>query len=225
MRQEIRYQPSYSLGIVSLDAGESLQAETGSMVSMSDGIRIETSMGKGGLFGGLKRAVGGESLFINQLIADRAGEVTIAPSLPGDMITVDLTGSESLLVQSGSFLAATPGVTIDSKWGGSRGFFSGEGLILLRCSGQGTLWISSYGAIHLVELAAGQRYVVDTGHMVAFDQSVSYQVGKSGGWKSTILGGEGLVVNLTGPGRFYLQTRSPGALVQWLIPQLPFSRG
>lgn len=87
------------------------------------------------------------------------------------------------------------------------------------------MWISSYGAIHLVELAAGQRYVVDTGHMVAFDQSVSYQVGKSGGWKSTILGGEGLVVNLTGPGRFYLQTRSPGALVQWLIPQLPFSRG
>ncbi|MBA2555835.1 MAG: TIGR00266 family protein [Chloroflexi bacterium] len=223
MRHEIKYGPSYSLGILSLDAGESVQAETGSMVSMSDGIRIETSMGGGGLFGGLKRAIGGESLFINQLIADRPGEVTIAPTLPGDMVAIDLTG-QTVLVQSGSFLAATPGVTIDSKWGGSRGFFSGEGLILLRCTGQGTLFLSSYGAIHTIDLGPEQRYIVDTGHMVAFDDTVRYEVGKAGGWKSTILGGEGLVVNLTGPGRFFLQTRSPGGLVQWLVPQMPFKR-
>ena len=223
MRYEIRYQPSYSLGIVALDAGESLQAETGSMVSMSDGIRIETSMGGGGLFGGLKRAIGGESLFINQLIADRAGEVMVAPSLPGDMLGVELAG-QTLFVQSGSFLAAMPGITIDSKWGGSRSFFSGEGLVLLRCSGQGVLLLSSYGAIHQIDLAPGQRYVVDTGHMVAFDETVQYQVGKAGGWRSTILGGEGLVVNLTGPGRFYLQTRSPGAFLEWIIPQLPSRR-
>jgi uncharacterized protein (AIM24 family) len=84
--------------------------------------------------------------------------------------------------------------------------------------------VSSYGAIHLVELQPGQRYVVDTGHMVAFDETVQYDVGRAGGWKSTLLGGEGLVCKLTGPGRFYLQTRSPDSFLQWLVPKLPGKR-
>ncbi len=223
MDYEIQYGPAYALGIIRLRSGEKIQAEAGAMVSMSDTIAISTGV-QGGLFKGLKRAVlGGESFFINTFEARDAGEVTIAAALPGDIIALEVR-DRPLLVQSGSFLAATPGVTIDTQWGGARTFFSREGLFLLRCTGEGTVWISSYGAIHLVELREGQRYTVDTGHMVAFDDSVRYEVGKAGSWKSTLLGGEGLVVKLTGPGRFYLQTRSPDAFLAWLAPKLPGRR-
>ncbi len=223
MKYEVKYGPSYALGIVSLEAGEKIQAETGAMVSMSDTIKIETGM-KGGLLSGLKRSVlGGESFFLNTFEAEQAGEVTIAPALPGDIMALELSG-QALLIQSGSFLAATPEIDIDTKWGGGKTFFSREGLFLLRCTGTGTLFLSSYGAIHLVELDAGQRYVVDTGHMVAFDDTVTYDVGRVGSWKSTLLGGEGLVCKLTGPGRFYLQTRNPESFVEWLVPKLPGKR-
>ncbi len=223
MKYEVKYGPSYALGIVSLEAGEKIQAETGAMVSMSDTIKIETGM-KGGLLSGLKRSVlGGESIFLNTFEAEQAGEVTIAPALPGDIMALELSG-QALLIQSGSFLAATPEIDIDTKWGGGKTFFSREGLFLLRCTGTGTLFLSSYGAIHLVELDAGQRYVVDTGHMVAFGDTVPYDVGRVGSWKSTLLGGEGLVCKLTGPGRFYLQTRNPESFVEWLVPKLPGKR-
>ena len=223
MKYDIQYGPAYALGIISLDAGEKIQAETGAMVSMSDTIKMDTGM-KGGILGGLKRSVlGGESFFLNTFEAEQPGEVTIAPALPGDILALELTDLP-LMVQSGSFLASTPDVEIDTKWGGSKTFFSREGLFLLKCTGSGTVFISSYGGIHLVDLEAGQRYIVDTGHMVAFDESVQYDVGRAGGWKTTLLGGEGLVCKLTGPGRFYLQTRNPDSFLAWLIPKLPGKR-
>ena len=220
MRYEIVHRPSYALGKIELASGEQLQAEAGAMVSMSAEITIETAM-RGGLLGGLKRSVlGGESFFINTFTAQQSGEVTIAPGLPGDIQALELTG-ESVLVQSGSFLAATPDIEVDTSWGGAKSFFSGEGLILLRCSGHGTLFVCSYGAIESIELQAGEAYTVDTGHMVAFDESVKYNVGRSGGWKTTLLSGEGLVCKLEGPGRFYMQTRSQDALLSWLLPKIP----
>ncbi len=220
MRYEIIHRPSYALGKIELASGEQLQAEAGAMVSMSAEIKIETGM-RGGLLGGLKRSVlGGESFFINTFTAEQSGEVTIAPGLPGDIQALELNG-ESVLVQSGSFLAATPDIEVDTSWGGAKSFFSGEGLILLRCSGYGTLFICSYGAIEQIELRAGEAYTVDTGHMVAFDESVKYSVGRSGGWKTTLLSGEGLVCKLEGPGRFYMQTRSQDALLSWLLPKIP----
>src|SRR3990172_4363930 len=223
MKYEVLYGPAYALGVISLDAGEQIQAETGAMVSMSDTIKIETGM-KGGLMSGLKRSVlGGESFFINPCTAEQAGQLTVAPAPPGDVLALEVAG-KTLFVQSGSFLAASPGVTLDTKWGGGKTFFSREGLFLLKCTGSGTVFLSSYGAIHLVELAAGERYVVDTGHMVAFDESVQYDVGRAGGWKSTLLGGEGLVCKLTGPGRFYMQTRNPQSFLDWLVPKLPGKR-
>ena len=220
MDYEVLHKPSYALARVTMNPGEQLQAETGAMVSMSDTIKIETSA-RGGLFGGLRRSVlGGESFFVNTFTAEQPGEVTIAPSLPGDIEAIELS-NETLLVQSGSFLAATMNIEVDSQWGGARSFFSSEGLFLLRCSGRGLLFISSYGAIHRIDLGQGERYTVDTGHMVAFDESVRYDVGRSGGWKTTLLGGEGLVCKLEGPGRFFMQTRSENAFVSWLAPKLP----
>ena len=223
MEYTIEHGPAYALGIVKLATGEQFQAEAGAMVSMSDSIKITTGT-RGGILKGLKRSVlGGESFFINTFEAESAGEVTIAPPLPGDIVGLEV-GEQPLLIQSGSFLAATPDVDIDTKWGGSKTFFSREGLFLLRCTGRGTVFIASYGAIRLVELGAGERYTVDSGHMVAFDESVRYDVGRSGGWKTTLFSGEGLVVKLEGPGRFYMQTRSPESFVDWLVPQLPSKR-
>ena len=219
MDYEILHKPSYALARIRMNSREQIQAETGAMVSMSDSVRMETST-RGGIFGGLRRSVlGGESFFVNTFTAEQAGEVTVAPSLPGDIEALELRG-ETLLVQSGSFLAATMNIEVDSQWGGAKSFFSREGLFLLRCSGRGLLFLSSYGAIHRIDLDRGERYTVDNGHMVACDDSVKYEVGRSGGWKTTLLGGEGLVCKLEGPGRFYMQTRSEDAFISWLSPKI-----
>lgn len=225
MNVEIRYQPSYSLAIVKLDAGESVVAEAGAMVSMSGHVQIQTQM-QGGVFGALKRKVlGGESLFSNTFTAAGApGEVTLAPTLPGDLCQVTLAGG-TFFLQSGAFVAAAQGVAIDTSWGGSRGFFSGEGLFLLKASGSGELLFSSYGAIHRVDLDGRSPYVVDTGHVVAFASGLAYRVTGVGGIKSTLLSGEGLVCEFTGAGPLYLQTRSTQAFLSWLLPRVQTGSG
>jgi uncharacterized protein (TIGR00266 family) len=148
----------------------------------------------------------------------------VAAALPGDMNMVSLDGSGTLLVQSGSWVASDPDVDVDAKWGGGKTFFSGEGLVLLRCTGRGDLLMSAYGAIRSYTLAAGEKMTLDTGHVVAFDDTVQYSVRKAGSWKSTILGAEGLVTDFTGPGRLWLQTRSSADFVNWIQSKLPPSR-
>jgi uncharacterized protein (TIGR00266 family) len=222
MQTEVLYQPSYAVCRVTLAKGESVRAESGAMVSMDAGIAIQTAA-TGGLMKSLTRSLlGGESFFQNTFTAEEEGEVLFAPKLPGDITVMQLAGQE-LIVQAGSYLASTTTITVDSKWGGSRTFFGGEGLFMLRCAGSGTLITSSFGAIHKTTLAPGRRYTIDTGHIVAFDAHMPYSVRKVGSWKSTIFGGEGLVVDFTGPGDVYLQTRSPEAFLGWLIPHIPKS--
>lgn len=225
MQIDIKYQPSYSLAIVSLSANESIQAESGAMVSMSSNIEVDTAM-KGGVLGAVARKVlGGESLFANTFTsAGGPGEITLAPSLPGDLSTVRLS-NETMFIQSGSFLAGDPSIELDLKWGGARGFFGGEGLFLLRATGTGSLVLSSYGAIHTVDITPARSYICDTGHVVAFTQGLQYEVRKVGGWKSTLLSGEGLVCDFRGQGRLWLQTRSTQAFLSWLIPRLPTGTG
>lgn len=221
MQVEIRYRPSYSLALVKLDPGEAIRAEAGAMVSMSPGLALETKV-TGGLLAGLKRSfLGGESFFMNTYRAPaQGGEITLAPVLPGDMIVRELR-DESLLVQSGSYVASSEGINLDTKWSGARTFFAREGLIMLRVSGTGTLILSSYGAIHEVDLGPGESYTVDTGHLVAFTEGMGFKVRTVGGLKSTLFSGEGLVVDLTGPGKVLIQTRSEDAFLAWLIPKLP----
>ena len=221
MQVEILYRPSYSMADVKLASGEQISVEAGSMVAMSTDLQVQTKM-KGGLMKSLARSVlGGESFFINTYQAGGGGgEIQLAPTLPGDVFTMELSG-ESYLVQSGSFLASGEDVQTDTKWGGAKTFFGGEGLIMLRCSGSGTLILSSYGAIHELDLAAGESFTVDTGHLVAFSENIGFNVRSVGGLKSTIFGGEGLVVDMSGPGKVLLQTRSVGAFLDWLIPRMP----
>ncbi len=220
MEHEILYRPSYSLLKIGLQQGETISAEAGAMVSMSSGIEIETRT-KGGLFSSLKRSVlGGESFFVNTFRAGEPGELTLAPSLPGDICDLELR-DQAIYVQSGSYIASSPEIEVDTKWGGSKTFFSREGLFLLKISGSGKVFLSSYGAIHEIELEIGQKYIVDTGHMVAFDEGVGYSIRKVGGLKSTLFSGEGLVCELTGPGKIMIQSRSEDAFLAWLIPRIP----
>lgn len=135
------------------------------------------------------------------------------------MFTLELTGAP-LMVQSGSYVASSEEIAIDTRFGGAKTFFASEGLFMLRCTGAGTLILSSYGAIHEVRLAPGERLTVDTGHLVAFDEDIGFSVRAVGGLKSTLFSGEGLVVDLTGPGRILTQTRSTDALLTWLTPQV-----
>ena len=220
MKTEILYGPAYAAAKVTLAAGETVRAEAGAMLAMSPGIAMETST-QGGILKGLRRSVlGGESFFMNTFTAQADGaELWLAPALSGDVVAWPIQGT--LYVQSGSFLASSQGVEVDSKWGGAKTFFSREGLFMLRVSGQGEVVLSSYGAIHAIDLQPGQTYTVDTGHMVAWTEGVNYAVRKVGNWKSTFFSGEGLVVDVTGPGKIYLQTRSQDAFLNWLIPNLP----
>jgi uncharacterized protein (TIGR00266 family) len=220
MKAEIFYQPAYALCKLTLARGEKVRAESGVMVSMA-GVNVETQA-TGGLLKSLSRSVlGGESFFQNTFTGEVDGaELTVAPDLPGDITTLQLNNSE-YIVQSGSYLASDLSVSVDTKWGGARSFFGGEGLIMLRCAGTGLLVLSSYGAIHRVSVPAGATYTVDTGHIVAFTSGTQYRVRKVGSWKSTIFGGEGLVVDFAGPNDLMLQTRSPESFLGWLIPQLP----
>ncbi len=220
MQIEILHRPSYSLAVARLGPGERIRAEPGAMVSFSDGVDIETKM-EGGLFKSLGRAVlGGESLFQNFWKAGPAGgEVTLAPELPGDIVPIDLSG-QAILVQTGCFMASEESIAIDAKLSG-KAFMAGEGLSILEAKGTGKLLVSSYGAVYEKALAPGERYIVDSSHLVAFDATLSVRPRPVGGLKSTLLSGEGLVIELTGPGRIYIQTRSPKALINWIIPQIP----
>lgn len=217
---DILHRPSYSLAVAKLSPNERIRAEAGAMVSMSASVQIDTKM-EGGLLKSLGRAVlGGESFFQNFFQAgSQGGEVTLAPELPGDIALLELRG-ESVMVQVGAYLASEESVAVEAKISG-KAFMAGEGLSILEAKGAGKLFVSSYGAIYEKTLGAGEKYVVDSSHLVAFDGTIGVQPRTVGGIKSTLLSGEGLVVEMTGPGRVFIQTRSPQALINWIIPQIP----
>jgi uncharacterized protein (TIGR00266 family) len=220
MEVQVKHRPAFSLAVVTLGPNETIKVEPGAMVSHSDGVTTETKA-EGGFFSGLKRMVGGESFFQNTFKGPaQGGEITLAPSLPGDMVTIEV-GAGAFLLQSGAFVASEAGVTCDTSWGGAKGFFGGGSMLLLKVGGRGTVLASAYGAIEERVLEPGQKYIVDTGHIVGFEESVKFQLRKSGGWKSALLGGEGLVCELSGPGRVLMQSRSEEAFLGWLLPKLP----
>jgi uncharacterized protein (TIGR00266 family) len=220
----IRHKPSFAVARCSLSGGERMRAESGAMAMTSGGVEIEAKM-RGGLMKGLKRSVlGGESLFITTLTAPaQGGWVDVAANLPGDLIVLPV--GSGLNLTRGSYLASADGVEIDTKWGGFKNMFGGEGGFLLHASGQGEVVVSCYGALDAIELGPGESVVVDSGHLVAFDPGVSFTTRKaSTGLAHTLKSGEGLVMEFTGPGTIQTQTRNPSALVEWLTQVLPFSR-
>lgn len=217
MQHEIKNKPDFASLHIQLDSGEAVVTEAGAMMGMSTDLKLETNM-KGGLLGAAKRALGGESIFMNTYTAEADGQrLDLAPSAPGDIHHEALNGT--IFVQSGAYMASSTGVEVDSKWGGAKTFFGGEGLFMLKCSGQGDLWFNSYGAIHEVQVE--QTYIVDTSHIVGFDESLTFAVRKVGGLKSLFFSGEGLVCEFTGHGRLWIQTRNAPSLAGFLHPFRP----
>ena len=215
MNYEITGRPDYAMLELSLAADEHVTAETGAMVAMSANMQIETKA-KGGLLGGLKRMVVGESFFTNDFYPkDTEGTIKFAPSVPGDIEHIELTG-QNWLLQAGAYVCHTGDITVDAKFGGAKTFFSGEGLMVIKITGNGHCWFSSYGGLQRVDYTNG--YVVDTTHLVAWPESADYSVQPVGGLKATFLSGEGLVCRFSGSGTIYVQTRSGPPFASWVNP-------
>ncbi len=220
MQVNVEHRPSYALGIVDLEPNEQVKAETGAMVSMTTNLKVESSMQGGFLKSAMRSMLGGESFFVNTFTAQGGpGQISFAPSLPGDITTVAVSGE--LFVQSGSFLASEMGIDIETKWGGATSFFSSEGLFLLNLKGSGQALVSSFGAIHKLTLDGTNDVIIDTGHVVAFEPTVQWKVKKVAGFITSLMSGEGLVCEFSGTGDVWLQTRSNQAFLDWLVPRLP----
>ena len=191
------------------------------MVYKDTDITLETKA-RGGFMKSLGRSMlGNESFFMNTWHSDNGGKIGLAPSLPGDMMVLEISPDKPMKVQSGGYIASTEGLEIETKWSGAKTFFAKEGAIMLRISGQGQLVIASFGALDEWTLGPGETFTVDTGHLVTMSEDIGFDVRKVGNWKSTMLSGEGLVADLTGPGTFTTQSRSQDAFLRWLIPNLP----
>ena len=176
--------------------------------------------------GALKRAVGGESAFISTFTARGGpGEVTLAPGAPGDIAAIEM-GNQGFFVQSSSYLAGDASLTVDTRWGGAKSFFGGEGLFVLQVTGTGLLLVSSFGAIHRKRLGTGERYVVDTGHLVAWEGTTQYTLRKAAsGFFRTLVSGEGIVAEFMGPGELLIQTRNLAAFAGLMKPFFPTQSG
>lgn len=223
MDYEFHTKPSYTMATVSLEQGESITAEAGAMVSHSDTIDVDTSRGdSGGLLSSVKRSVlGGESFFRNTFTArDGPGEVSIAPIKPGDMDVFEMK-QDGVIVQSGSYVAAGGDIEITTDVGDLDTFLGGEGLFFLKATGTGPLFLGSYGGLIERELAAGESYTVDSGHLVAWDEDMEYSTRRIGGLKETLLSGEGLVMTFEGPGTIWMQTRDYDAFIMDIASNLP----
>ncbi len=228
MEIEIMYRPAHTLAMCNLNPNEMIRAESGAMVSMTRNIAVEAAAknpADGGLgkrmLKGLKRmALGGESFFTNTYTAmNQPGHVTFAPSLTGDMVVHQCQG-EPLVIQGSSYVAAPDSVTIDTKFQGFKGFFSGESLFFITATGSGPVLLNAFGGIETIDLDG--EMIVDTGHLVAFTSGIEYTIVKaSKGFISSYLSGEGLVLRMQGRGRLYVQSRNPSEYGATVGPKLP----
>ena len=224
MRYEILYPEAFPVVRLYLKRGEKIKAESDAMIAMSSTIDVEGKL-EGGILSGLARKfLSGESMFFQELAANRGdGEVLIGHAQPGGILDLELDGSYGLTIQKDGFLAATSGVDVNTKVQNlSRGLFSGEGFFVLNASGRGTIFVSSYGVIHPINLEDGEEVIIDNGHLVAWPDYMSYKIEKaSSGIISSITSGEGLVCRFRGPGTVLIQTRNPDAFKAWLISMFP----
>jgi uncharacterized protein (TIGR00266 family) len=221
MEYEFSHRPSYTHLRVTLSQGESIVAEPGAMVGHSANVSVETGTSRDGLLSSAKSMLGGESMFTNRFVAEGgSGTVTLAPPTPGDVMPHELQ-DETLYSTDGAFLAATGAVDIDSEVGGLKSVLSEASLMPLALRGTGTAFIDTYGGLEKLELAEGESYVLDNQHLIAWDDEIEYSTRRVGDLKSTLLSGEGLVFEFTGPGTAWYQTRDLDSFVGTLAPRMP----
>jgi uncharacterized protein (TIGR00266 family) len=215
---KLECQRDFAFLTVTIPGGKTLKVEASAMATMDTHISMKTKFK-----GGFSRFLTGESLFINEFTAEHSdGEMSIAPAAPGDMAHVYLD-KETIFLQNSAFVASSMNIEVESKWQGLvKGFFSGESMFLIKCSGIGDLWFNSYGGIIAHDVKG--EFVVDTGHIVAFTEGLEYTVSKVGGYKSLFFSGEGLVCRFNGQGRVWIQTRQLPAFLNWVWPFRPVKK-
>ena len=218
MDYDIRYKPAFSCLFVTLEPGERFVSEAGAMVSMDTHVTMRTQF-SGGLWRAWIRALfGGESLFINTFTNEgqHPAQLVISQSIIGDIEAVALRG-RSLCLQPGAFIACTRGITLGVEWAGFKSWFLKEGLFRLKVSGQGIVFLGGYGGI--TQTTVEQELVVDTGHLIAYDPTLSINLGLASGVLGSLTSGEGVVNRLRGRGQVYLQSRTIDGLVRFLRPR------
>jgi uncharacterized protein (TIGR00266 family) len=204
--------------VIKLEPNEEVTAEAGAMTYMEPNIEVKTRKREKSLLGSIGLSLlGRQSFFVNDYQAQNtAGEVAFVSAPVGDIETLDVNTNQGYIIQSSAYIASTQTVDLDIKWQGfTKGLF-GQGLFMMRAQGQGKLFINTFGAIDKHTLTADQTLIVDNFHLVAFSDTCDYKVKKFGGLKSTILGGEGLVTEIKGPGDIYIQTKNLREFVDWL---------
>jgi len=208
----------------SMNKGDKVTAEAAAMVFMRGDIETVTRMRKGGFFKSLKAAaLGGESFFVNDFIANSDNcKLGLTGNTLGDIEVIHVT--EEFIVQSGAFVGSTGGLTLDTKWQGfTKGIF-GTNLFMLKTVGTGDMFVNAWGGIIKKELKDGEKMILDNYQLVALSSRASYRVTRHGGFKTSLFGGEALVIEIVGPGTVYLQTKNIMEFVRAIIPFLPKSR-
>jgi len=218
MKYEIKYDPSYAMLVVDLEAGEKITGEAGAMTYMSPNVDVRTRRRERSILGTIGVSLfGRQSLFVNDYVATGGpGQIGLAAAPVGDIQVMRVEPGRGFIVQKAAYLASTGDIELDVKWEGfTKGLF-GQGLFMIKVYGSGDLFINTFGAIDRHELGPGEELVVDNFHLVAFSDSCDYNVERIGGWKETILSGEGFITRIRGPGEVYLQTKNLREFVDWL---------
>ena len=218
MNIEIASQPAYSIAYVRLDQAEEVICETGAMVALSAGVEMTGSTGGGIAKAAVRKIAGQESFFRSSYVSRvPGGWVALAPKFPGDIGVLDVDASSPWIVQTGAILGHGAGVETSVKFGGLGSVVQREGLMVLQASGNGKMIICSYGGLQRFTPGPGERIIVDTGHLVAWTASMGVRIGPLSGLVSSVVSGEGLVAELTGPGEVWIQTRAEAQLRSWLV--------
>lgn len=222
MRTEIRHDPAFAVARCFINRGQTINIESGAMAAQSLGIKIEAKM-QGGLFGALKRTImSGDSFFVSKFTADpnHDGWVDVAPAYPGDVASLDVPPG-GLTLTRGSWLASDLDVNLDPTVN-PRMFLGGEGIFTVNCTGRGTVVLSAYGALDVHSLGPGEGMTIDTGHLVAYETGMQVNIRKAGtGFINSLTSGEGLVMDIYGPGDVLTQTRNPASFAGFIRSLLP----
>ncbi len=220
MKVDIRHNPSFTVARCHLAPGEPVRVEGGAMIAHSAGVQLESKT-QGGLLKGLSRSLlGGGSFFVTTYTAPaQGGWVDVAGLLPGDTVPITIVPEGPFFLRRGSWIANSSEVEIDTQWGGMANLFGGEGGFGIRASGQGEALVSVYGAVDVIDLQPQEIVTIDTGHVVAYDLSIQFQMRRAvdGRTIQSAKSGEGWVFDFVGPGRVLLQSRNPDAFLEWMV--------
>lgn len=220
MKYKIRYKPAFSTIFAVLDPGDRITAEAGSMTSMDADLHMETKFSGSLISALLKKFFGQESLLVNTYKnkSDRELHIVLSRSVIGDIEAYTLQNNE-ICLQPGAYIAHTPGVDMGVAFAGFASWIAGEGLFKLKLKGRGTVFFGAYGGLTKKKISG--EYIVDSGHLVAYEPNIRMGIRLAGGILSSITSGEGLVNKLKGNGTIYLQSRSINSLVRFLNPKVP----